>query len=119
MRPPVLPLEREIDRITAAWITDLAGWHLPAPSAERTVCVACRRAAEELQLDELPHDALHALVGAISRTLWEHSASGYATGLAYARVLERHADIAFAQRAYIEPRIRSYADDLTGDIDAC
>lgn len=118
MRPPVLPVEREIDRITAAWITDLASWNVPAASGERDVCVACLRAGEELQLDELPHDALHALVGAIARTLWERGAHGYATGLAYARVLERHADIVFAQRAYLEPRIRSYAADLLGGIGA-
>ncbi|HEY8589726.1 MAG TPA: hypothetical protein VIL55_09265 [Naasia sp.] len=119
MRPPVLPLERDIDRITATWIADLAGWHVPAPGSTRDVCVACLRASEELQLDEMPHDAMHSLVGAIARTLWEHSATGYATGLAYARVLQRHSDIVFAQRAYIEPRIRSFAEDLMGDIDAC
>jgi hypothetical protein len=117
-------IDREVDRVTDAWITGLAIWRLESTGPGRGICRTCLRYAAELQLDEVPHDVLHLLASALELLVAAHAETDADAPLgdaavadvlrrrAFARVLPRHRDITWAVEAYVEPQIRRLAEQL-------
>ena len=124
MRPLSPDLDRQIDRLAAAWIDYLREWRVDAMPGQHGVCRACLAYAADLQLDELPHDALHPLAVGIELLLGEHVQAGDEAPLgdlaiaevvrrrAMRRILARHAEVTAIVAMHIEPQILRLADEL-------
>ena len=124
MRPFAPDLDREVDRITEAWLSGLGIWQAESAPGVRGICRTCLRYAEDLALDELPHDLLHLLASALEDLVAAHALPGEDAPLgdlavadvlrrrAVGRILPRHSEILWAVDAYVEPQIRRLADQL-------
>jgi hypothetical protein len=65
-------LERELDRTVAQWLAWLPRWDPAASRRRDRICSVCPGWARELELQDVPHGALHALVVSIETLLTEH-----------------------------------------------
>lgn len=124
MHPFAPDLDAEVDRVAEAWLSGLVIWRAESAPGLRGVCLSCLRYAEDLALDELPHDVLHLLGAALDGLVATHAATGGDAPLgdlavaeilrrrAVAGILPRHAEIVGTVDAYVEPQIRRLADRL-------
>ena len=126
-------LERELDRAVAQWLDWLPRWD-PATTRRRLqLCVSCPSWAEELNLTEVPHGALHALTTSVDAVITEHIRRALAlqpflpdeaiewqrAGLradAIAWITRQHPQILRALDAYVEPKVQHMAALLFADI---
>ncbi|MCU1570077.1 MAG: hypothetical protein JWR33_818 [Naasia sp.] len=133
MGASALRLERDIDRITAGWLADLATWTLDPDAGETGTCTLCLHYAERWQLDEVPHALLHLLTLPVEGAVVDYASESFgerrgavsagslrnlASRQASLRVLAQHSAIAWALSAYVEPQIRRLAARLLEEIDA-
>jgi hypothetical protein len=59
-------LERAVERLTVDWLRGVRDWTpFAAGDGRRSVCAICLRYAERFQLDETPHELLHALAAPV------------------------------------------------------
>lgn len=126
-------LERELDRAVTQWLDWLPRWD-PATARRRlNPCVTCPRWADELQLDEVPHGAVHALATSLDAVITEHVRRSLALqpflahdaveglreqlrGEAIAWVTRQHDHILRALDAYVEPKVQHMAALLLADL---
>ncbi|MDQ1531866.1 MAG: hypothetical protein QOE37_1971 [Microbacteriaceae bacterium] len=65
-------LERELDRAVAQWLAWLPRWDPAAARKRERLCPVCPNWARELDLEDVPHGALHALTTSIDALITEH-----------------------------------------------
>ena len=126
-------LEREIERAVTQWLDWLPRWD-PATARRRlSPCSACPVWAQELQLEDVPHGALHALTTSLDGVITEHVRRSIALqpylsdeevnalrdrwhGEAIAWVVRQYPQILRALDAFVEPKVQHMAALLLADI---
>ena len=126
-------LEREVERAVGQWLDWLPRWD-PATARRRLhPCATCPRWAAELQLEDVPHGALHALTTSLDGVITEHVRRSLALqptmpeedvdalrerwrGEAITRVVRQYTQILRALDAYVEPKVQHMAALLLADI---
>lgn len=126
-------LERELDRAVAQWLDWLPRWDPSTARRRLSPCVTCPGWGEDLQLEEVPHGALHALTVSLDAVITEHirrslalqpfladdAIEGLRTqmrGEAIVWVTRQHTRILRALDAYVEPKVQHMAALLLADI---
>ena len=126
-------LEREIDRAVTQWLDWLPRWD-PATARRRlNPCTTCPAWAQELQLEDVPHGALHALTTSLDGVITEHVRRTLALqpylsdeevqaqrdrwhAEAITWVVRQYAQILRALDAFVEPKVQHMAAVLLADI---
>ncbi len=126
-------LEREIERAVTQWIDWLPRWD-PATARRRLApCSSCPVWARELQLEDVPHGALHALTTSLDAVITEHVRRSLALqpylsdedvqalrdrwhGEAITWVVRQYTQILRALDAFVEPKVQHMAALLLADI---
>ena len=126
-------LEREIERAVTQWLDWLPRWD-PATARRRlSPCTTCPTWAQELQLEDVPHGALHALTTSLDGVITEHVRRSIALqpylsdedvqalrdrwhNEAITWVVRQYTQILRALDAFVEPKVQHMAALLLADI---
>lgn len=128
-------LERELDRAVSQWVDWLPRWDPSTVRRRLSPCASCPAWAQELQFEEVPHGALHALTTSLDAVVTEHvrravSLQPYLSDEsidaqriqlrreAAAWVARQHEQIMRAVDAHVEPKVQHMAALLLADLEA-
>ena len=126
-------LERELDRAVAQWLDWLPRWDPQSTRRRLSPCATCPTWAGQLDLEEVPHGALHALTTSLDAVITEHVRRSLALQPflphedverqreqlrteAIGWVARQHDHVVRALDAYVEPKVQHMAAVLLADL---